>query len=75
MNKVAETASDTALARVESAAGFPKVCDGREFAVDGTTGVPTRIEGVTGGLGAVLVLEARIYVSDKVCRADRVSEK
>lgn len=70
VDKVAEATSDTSLAAVQSTTGFSKICDGRELAVDGATGVPARVERVAGGLGAVFVLEPRIDVSDEVCKWD-----
>jgi hypothetical protein len=64
--EVAETASDTALAAVQPAAGLAEVGHGRQLAVDGARGVPAAVEGVAGFLGRVFVLEARIDVANKV---------
>ena len=66
VDEVAEAAADTALAAVEATARLPEVCDGRELAVDGASGVPARVELVAGGLGAVLVFEAGVDVADQV---------
>lgn len=43
VNEVAETTSNAAFTAIESAAGFSKIRDGRELAVDGTAGVPARV--------------------------------
>lgn len=66
MNEVAEAAANTALARVEAAAGFAEVGHGRQFAVDGARGVPAGVEGVAGFLGRVFVFEACVDVADEV---------
>lgn len=66
VDEVAKPSSDASLAGVESTASLSKVGDGAEFAVDGARGVPPAVEGVAGGLGAVLVLEAGVDVADQV---------
>ena len=67
MDEVAEAATDAALARIEPTAGFAEVRDGAEFAVYGPRGVPPVVELLAGFLGGLLVLEARIDVTDQVC--------
>lgn len=66
MYEVAEAAPHAAFARVEAAAGFPEVRDGRELAVDGAAGVPARVECVAGLLRVFFVLEADVDVADEV---------
>ncbi len=67
MNEVAEPTPDTPFATVESATRFSEIGDGREFAVDGSGGVPSRVEGVAGCLCGVFVLEPGVDVADEVC--------
>jgi hypothetical protein len=64
MYEIAETASDATFPTIQSAAGFAKIGDGRELAVDGTCGVPAGVELIAGFLRAVFVLEARVDVAD-----------
>jgi len=71
MNEVAEATTDTALATVQSAARFSEVGDGRQFAVDGSAGVPAAVEGVAGGLGAVFVLESGVDVADEILNEEK----
>jgi len=66
MNKVAEAATDTALAAVEPTASFAEVGDGREFAVDGATSVPTRVERIASFLRIFFVLEPDVDVTDEM---------
>lgn len=66
MDEVAEAAAHAPFPAVQAAAGLPKVRDGAELAVDGAAGVPAAVEGVAGGLGGVLVLEAGVDVADEV---------
>jgi hypothetical protein len=66
MYEVAEAAAHTALAAVETTAGFAEIGDGREFAVDGAAGVPAAVERVARFLGVFLVLEAHVDVADKI---------
>lgn len=68
MNEVAESSSDTPFSRVQSTTGFAEIGDGREFAVDGTGGVPAGVEVVAGGLRVFFVLESGVNVSDQVCK-------
>jgi hypothetical protein len=64
MDEIAEAAPHTAFAAVEPTACFSEVCDGGEFAVYGTGGVPAGVEGVAGLLGRVFVFEAGVNVAD-----------
>lgn len=66
MDEVAEAAAHATLAAVQPTTGLAEVRDGAELAVDGAAGVPAGVEGVAGGLGRVLVLEARVDVADEV---------
>jgi hypothetical protein len=50
MYEVAEAPTNAALATVEATTGFAEIRDGREFAVDGATGVPARVQRVAGFL-------------------------
>lgn len=68
MDKVAEAATDTALAAVEATAGLAEIGDGREFAVDGAASVPARVERVACFLRVFFVLEAHVDVADEVCK-------
>lgn len=74
MDEVAEAASDTAFAAVKTTAGFAEIGHGREFAVDGTAGVPARVEGVAGFLRVFFVLEANIDITDEICWEGWVSK-
>lgn len=67
MYKVAETATDAALARVEAAARLAEVGYGGKLAVDGAACVPAAVEGVARFLRIFLVLEADVDVADEVC--------
>lgn len=67
MDEVAEATTYTAFARVKTTAGFSKVGDGGEFAVDGATGVPAGVQGVACGLCRFLVLEAGVNVANEIC--------
>lgn len=64
VDKVAEAAAHAALARIKAAAGFAKVGDGGELAVDGATRVPAGIQLVACLLGAVFVFETGVDVAD-----------
>jgi hypothetical protein len=66
MYEIAEPSTHTALATVEPAAGLTEVGDGGEFAVDGSAGVPARVEGVACFLSVVLIFEACIDIADKI---------
>jgi hypothetical protein len=66
MYEVAEAAAHTALAAVETTAGFAEIGNGREFAVDGAARVPAAVERVARFLGVFLVLEAHVDVADKI---------
>ena len=68
MYKVAEAATNTALSRVETAAGFAKVGYGAELTVYRSRGVPAAVELVAGLLGRLFVLEASVDVSDQILR-------
>lgn len=67
MNEITKPPSHTPFAAVEAAAGFAEIGDRGEFAVDGTSGVPARVEGVAGELGGIFVFEAGVDVADEVC--------
>jgi hypothetical protein len=43
MNKVTESAADTAFATIKPTAGFAKVGDRGEFAIYGAASIPARI--------------------------------
>jgi len=64
MNEIAKPTPHTSFSTIQSATSFAKICDGREFAVDGARGVPTRVESVAGFLRGVFVLEAGVDVAD-----------
>jgi len=66
MDEVAETATDTSLPTIQSAAGFAEVGDGRELAVDRARSVPSRVQGVASFLRGIFVLEAGVDVADKM---------
>jgi len=67
MNKVAEAATDAALAAIEPTARFAEVGDGREFAVDGATSVPARVERIASFLRIFFVLEPDVDIADEIC--------
>lgn len=66
MDEVAKATSHASLAAVKAAAGFAKVGNGTQLAVDGAGGIPPAVEIVAGALGAVLVLEAGVDVANQV---------
>lgn len=66
MYEVAESTAHTALAAIEAAACFAEIGDGRQFAVDGATGVPARVESVASFLRVFFVLETDIDVADEI---------
>lgn len=68
MNEIAEATAHATFAAVESAAGFPEVGHGRQFAIDRASSVPAAVECVAGGLRRVFVFEARVDVADEVCK-------
>lgn len=67
MYEIAEPASHTPFATVEPATRFTEVCDGGKLAVDGSSGVPARVQGVAGLLCGIFVFEAGVDVADEVC--------
>ena len=67
MDEVAEAAAHTALAAVQSTARFPEIGHGGQLAVDGTAGVPARVQRVAGFLRVFLVLEAHVDVANEIC--------
>ena len=66
MDKIAEASSYTAFARIEPAAGLPKVGDGRQLTVDRSCGVPARVERIASLLSRVFVLESCIHITDQM---------
>lgn len=66
MNEIAETASDTALTTIESAACFTEICHGTEFTVYRTSSVPATVELVAGSLCRVFVFEASVDIADEM---------
>lgn len=66
MNKVAEPATNTTLAAIQPATRFAEIGNGGKLAVYRAAGVPTRVEGVTGGLGVFFVFEAHVDVADEI---------
>ena len=66
MNEIAEAATHTTFAAVEAAACFAEIGDRRELAVDGSAGVPARVERVACFLRIVFVLEAGVDVADQI---------
>ncbi len=64
MYEITKSASDASFPRIQPAAGFTEIGDGRELAVDGASGVPAGIEGVAGFLSRVFVFEARVDITD-----------
>jgi hypothetical protein len=73
MDEIAKTATDATLTAIEPTTGFAEIGDGREFAVDGATGVPAAIEGIAGFLAIFFVLEAHVDIADEICRQRLVS--
>lgn len=67
MNEIAKATAHTALAAVESTTRFAEIGNGREFAVDRATSVPTTIEGIASFLGVLFVLETYIDVANQIC--------
>ena len=74
MDKVAEAAADAAFATVQTTTGFAEIGHGREFAVDGTTSIPARVEGVAGFLRVFFVLESDVDIADEICQKGDVSK-
>lgn len=66
MNEIAESTPHTAFPTVQTTACFSEIGHGREFAVDGTGGVPARVERVAGLLGGIFVFETCIDVADEI---------
>lgn len=64
MDEIAESASNTSFAAVQSTARFSEVGDGGQLAVDRPGGVPSRVERVTGLLGGIFVFETRVDIPD-----------
>ena len=66
MNEIAKATAHTALAAVKSTTCFAKIGNGREFAVDRATGVPTTVKGIAGFLGVLFVLETYVDVANQI---------
>ena len=64
VDEIAKARAHASFAAVQSAAGLAEIRDGTEFAVDRSSGVPARVQGVAGRLGGVFVFEARVDVAD-----------
>lgn len=48
MNKITETAPDTALPTIQPTTRFAEIRDGRQLAVDGACSVPAGVQRITG---------------------------
>lgn len=66
MDKIAETATNAALATVQPTARLAEVGNGAELAVDWARGVPAAVEVVASLLSRLLVLEACVDVANEV---------
>lgn len=66
MDEVAEPASHTPLAAIQSTTRFSEICHRRKFAVYGSRGVPAGVECVARCLGVFFVFESRVDVTDQV---------
>jgi len=66
VDEVTESATNATLAAVETTTGFAEVGDGTQLAVDGPRGIPAAVEVVASLLRTVLVLEARVHITDQV---------
>lgn len=64
MNKIAKTSPHTPFPTIEPATRFSEIRHGRQFAVDGASGVPAGIESIAGRLSGIFVLEPRVDVAD-----------
>jgi hypothetical protein len=67
MYEVAEAATHTALAAIQTTTGLAEIRNRREFAVYGAAIVPARVEGVASLLRILFVLEAHVDVADEIC--------
>lgn len=66
MNEIAKAAAHTALTAIQSTTRFAEIGNGREFAVDRATSVPTTVEGIAGFLGILFVLETYVDVANQI---------
>jgi hypothetical protein len=66
MYKIAEATSDTAFATIEATTRFSKIGDRGELAIDGSAGIPARVESVAGFLRVIFVFESCVDIADEV---------
>lgn len=66
MNEIAEPPSHAPLPAVQAATRFPEIGHGTQLAVDGSRGVPARVERVAGFLRRVFVFEACVDVAYEI---------
>ena len=66
MNEVAEPTAHTSLATVKPAARLAEICHRAELAVNRSSRVPPAVQALARRLGRILVLEARVHISNQV---------
>jgi len=66
MNKITKPTSHTTFPTIQPTTSFAEIGDGRQLAVDGTSGVPAGVEGIAGFLRGIFVFEACVDVADEM---------
>jgi len=66
MNEVAEPTAHTSLAAVKPATRLAEIRDRAELAVNRPSRVPPAVQALAGRLRRILVLEARVHISDEM---------